>query len=135
MPGEGSEPVPFEAPSMSNQSTLVRALVVLAFCLGCVVPRAAAQSGAVRERPKWKDFGDSLERLKWDESKRAAVPTKPKKGKAQKAAEEVGEDEVVRVETSLVVCDVLVLDKQWRAVPGLTREDFLIVEDGEPQEV
>ena len=87
---------------MRNQSTLVRALSVLAIGLVCAVPRAAAQSGAVRERPQWKDFGDSLERLKWDENTRAAVPTKPKKEKGRKAGEEVGEDEVVRVETSLV---------------------------------
>ncbi|HWS85910.1 MAG TPA: VWA domain-containing protein [Pyrinomonadaceae bacterium] len=122
---------------MSKHSTLIRALLVVAVGLGCAcaVPRAAAQSGAVRERPKWKDFGESLERLKWDESKRAAVQAKAKKEEGRKAGEEVGEDEVVRVETSLVVCDVLVLDKQGRAVAGLTREDFQVAEDGEAQEV
>ena len=46
-----------------------------------------------------------------------------------------GGDEVVRVETSLVVCDVLVLDARGNAARGLTRDDFVVTEDGRPQEV
>ena len=121
---------------MRRESILTRPLVILLISLGCAFwsPTAVAQSG--RQRPKLKDFGDSLERLKWDEKRRAAVETKPPKGKAQKGGGE-GDDgvEVVRVETSLVVCDMLVLDKQGHAVQGLTREDFVVSEDGRPQEV
>ena len=118
------------------RTTRFRALLILAFCLGCAcwTLQARGQSGR-RERPKLKDFGNSIERLKWDERKRAAVETKPPKGKGSRLGEEVDEDEVIRVETSLVVCDVLVLDRQGRAVPGLTREDFLIREDDQSQEV
>ena len=121
---------------MRRESILTRPLVILLIGLGCAFssPTAAAQSG--RQRPKMKDFGDSLERLKWDEKRRAAVETKPPKGKGQRGGAEGDEDaEVVRVETSLVVCDMLVLDPQGRAVPGLTREDFVVSEDGRPQEV
>jgi VWFA-related protein len=121
---------------MRKVSALLRALVILSIGLGCAfgAPTAAAQSG--RQRPKMKDFGDSLERLKWDEKRRAAVETRPPKGKEQKGGGEGDEGvEVVRVETSLVVCDVLVLDKQGRTVSGLTREDFVVSEDGRPQEV
>lgn len=57
-------------------------------------------------------------------------------GKAAEARQRDDEDEdVVRVETNLVVADVLVLDKQGRAVKGLVREDFIVTEDGAPQQV
>jgi VWFA-related protein len=121
---------------MSKHPTPVRALVLLAVCLGCAfpAPRAAAQSAP--GRPKLKDFGKSVERLKWDEKRRAAVEKRSDKGKELRRGGEGGDEEdVVRVETSLVVCDVLVLDPQGRAVSGLTREDFLVAEDGAPQEV
>jgi VWFA-related protein len=39
------------------------------------------------------------------------------------------------VKTTLVVCDVLVTDKQGRPVEGLTRDDFIVSEDGAPQRV
>src|ERR671914_624517 len=73
-----------------------------------------AQSPA-REKPKLKNFGSSLKRLKWDAKKNAAVESKRKEEKRKDSDEE----DVIRVETSLVVCDVLVLDKQGRAVEGL----------------
>ena len=116
--------------------TYLRALFVIGVGLGCAfwTPPAKGQAAA-RERPKLKDFGNSLDRLKWDEKKRASVETKPRKGKEQKRGQEEEDVEVVRVETSLVVCDVLVLDPKGRAVAGLTREDFIVTEDGQPQEV
>lgn len=91
---------------------------------------ALAQSPAPeREKPRLKDFGSSLKRLKWDPETNTAIGTRPAKRK------NTDEDDVVRVETNLVVTDVLVLDKQWRPVQGLTRDDFMITEDGKPQEV
>src|SRR5215203_6201191 len=113
---------------MRSLSLLFAALAFLALCLGGAHPGGSVlgQSGR-RERPKLKDFGDSLERLKWDEQKRASVETKGRMKKEERGEEE---EEVVRVETSLVVCDVLVLDPQGRAVPGLGREDFVVSEDG-----
>lgn len=117
---------------MIKKPSLIRALFILLVGLGCAFGTPPAVGQGARERPKLKDFGDSLERLKWDDKRRVTVETKPRKGKEQERGEE---DEVVRVETSLVVCDLLVLDKQGHAIPGLGREDFLISEDGRPQEV
>jgi VWFA-related protein len=49
--------------------------------------------------------------------------------------EEVGEDDVVRVDTTLVGVPVTVLDREGRFVPGLKREDFQIYENGVEQQI
>jgi Mg-chelatase subunit ChlD len=51
------------------------------------------------------------------------------------AASRTGDDDVVRVETDLVVCAVLVVDKEGKIVRGLNREDFIVKEDDKLQEV
>jgi Ca-activated chloride channel homolog len=57
-------------------------------------------------------------------------------GQAQgQTAEEVGEDEVVRVNTALVTIPVSVLDRDGRFIPALRKEDFRILEDGTEQQV
>jgi VWFA-related protein len=50
-------------------------------------------------------------------------------------AEEVGEDEVVRVNAALVTVPVSVLDRDGRFISGLRQEDFRILEDGAEQRV
>lgn len=50
-------------------------------------------------------------------------------------AEEVGEDEVVRVNAALVTVPVSVLDRDGRFIGGLRKEDFRIQEDGVEQQV
>ncbi|MGH9788915.1 MAG: VWA domain-containing protein, partial [Candidatus Acidiferrales bacterium] len=42
---------------------------------------------------------------------------------------------VLRVTTRLVLVDVVVTDKDGRPVTGLTRDDFTLFEDGEPQTI
>lgn len=84
-----------------------------------------------REKPKLKDFGSSLKRLKWDQKQNATVDTKRPKGQTMGPAAE----DIVRVETSLVVSDVLVLDQHGQTVQGLTAKDFAVTEDGKRQEV
>ena len=49
--------------------------------------------------------------------------------------EEVGEGDVVRIETSLVAVPVSVLDRQGRFIPGLSREDFRVFENGVEQAI
>lgn len=53
----------------------------------------------------------------------------------QPRPEEVGEGDIVRVDTTLVGVPVTVLDRDGRFVPGLKREDFHIYEDGEEQPI
>ena len=96
-----------------------------------IYPAAApSQSPEPKER-QTKDFGSSLERLKWDEKKKQLVEVKdPKQVKAESI-----EDEVIRVETTMAVLDLLVADKRGRAITGLTKEDFIVSEDEKPQAV
>jgi len=49
--------------------------------------------------------------------------------------EEVGEGDIVRVNTNLVTVPVSVLDRQGRFIPNLKREDFSIFENGVQQSV
>ena len=64
------------------------------------------------------------------------APPPPAQGPQQQTAPvEVGEDEVVRVETTLVTIPVSVTDRQGRYVPDLAREDFRVFEDGVEQSI
>ncbi|HKR14609.1 MAG TPA: VWA domain-containing protein [Pyrinomonadaceae bacterium] len=78
-----------------------------------------------REKPKLQDFGSSLKKLKWDSQKNATIDT----------ATPTDEEDVITIETSLVVSELLVLDKQGRPVEGLKQSDFIITEEGAPQQV
>jgi VWFA-related protein len=82
-----------------------------------------------RDKPKLKDFGSSLKKLKWDPEKNQTVST----GQPNSSAS--SDDDVVRIETSLVVSDVLVTDRQGRPARNLKPTDFVITEDGVPQQI
>ncbi|HEV8367460.1 MAG TPA: VWA domain-containing protein [Pyrinomonadaceae bacterium] len=97
--------------------------VVLSFCF-LSLPQAQTQN-----KKKLKDFGSSLEKLKWDPIKKESViePSRSKTG---------DEDiDVVRVETSLVAWDVLVIDSHGNNIRGLTADDFQVSENEQPQTV
>ena len=72
--------------------------------------------------PKLREFGSSLARSPDD-------PTGPS------AESRANDDDVVRVETNLVVCAVLVIDPSGKIVQGLSKEDFIVKEDDKLQEV
>jgi VWFA-related protein len=82
-----------------------------------------------QEKPKLKHFGYSLDLLKWDEEKQAAVE------KSEGAKPQGDGEDVVRINTQLVSSDVLVLDRQGRPVRDLTKDDFVMSEDGQPQTI
>jgi VWFA-related protein len=84
-----------------------------------------------QEKPKLKDFGSSLKTIKTDPGKKTAVDLNSKSGSKSDAKD----IEIVKVETSLVSNDVLVLDSKGNFVAGLTGEDFVVTEDGQPQPV
>jgi len=108
--------------SFSQRQTL---LTISAFLIIGLFTSSFAQSPS-REKPKLKDFGASLRKLKWDAQKNETVTT-------QQATS--SDDDVIRIETSLVTSDVLVTDKQGRPVRDLKATDFVVSEDGVPQQI
>ena len=104
-------------------------LRAIAFFVICLLCRSSYPQAPVREKPKLKDFGSSLKKLKWDPQRNQAVNSH------QTSRNGSYDDDIVRIETSLVVCDVLVTDKQGRPQRNLKPIDFAISEDGVPQQV
>ena len=98
-------------------------LLYAAVASSFVAPEPQAQ-----EKRKREEFGSSLKRLKWDEREQKAVETK-------EGDERPDSNVVIRVETSLAVFEILAFDKKGRAVSGLGKDDFIVSEDGAPQEV
>ena len=78
------------------------------------------------DKPRLKDFGSSLKKLKWDPQSNSTTDTRNTSS---------DDDDVIKIETSLVVAEILVVDKQGRPVQGLKESDFLITEEGIPQQV
>jgi VWFA-related protein len=99
---------------------------------GIVEPDEAPAEAPVRSspelksnvRPRLKNFGDSIYLTSEEVEKR----------RAQQQSRTEDED-VVRVDTDMVVSDVLVIDVQGRPIQGLGAKDFIIKEDNQPQEI
>jgi len=81
-----------------------------------------------REKPRLKDFGSSLKKLKWDPQKKQTVIT-------EQGTRDSEDGDVIYVNTTLVSSDVLVTDKQGRPIRNLAASDFEVSEDGVPQQV
>jgi len=112
---------------MGNRSIFYLPLIAALALFFCAGPTGLAQE---KERPKLKDFGSSLKRIRRDDQKKAAVDQS--KSTPKSTSDDI---DVVKVETSLVTSDVLVLDARGNPVSGLTERDFVITEDGKPQSV
>lgn len=81
----------------------------------------SAQSGAVKKN-KIKNFGSSLKRKSEDNLKPRKIVRN-------------NDEDVITVETNLVVLDCLVVDQKGNIITGLKREDFIISEDNQVQEI
>ena len=110
--------------SFSQTKTPRAALVSILVILGLFI-NSFAQSQQ-REKPKLKDFGSSLKKLKWDPQKNETVIS-------QQGSRD--DEDVITIETSLVTSDVLVTDRQGRPVRDLKATDFAVSEDGVPQQI
>ena len=93
----------------------------------CLAVSGAAQKS--KDKTKLKDFGSSLKKLKWDPEQNQTTEIDNSRTRSE------GDDDVVRIDTSLVATDLLVLDRQGRPVRGLVASDFIISEDDKPQQV
>ncbi len=98
---------------MTKHLFLYNLFKVLLFCL--TFTQVFAQSNEI-QRPKLKDFGSSLSK---------------KKKKSEKKLDEAE----IRVVTDLVVNDILVLDEKGNDIKGLSKEDFIVTDNGEVQDI
>ena len=90
-------------------------------------PPAGSESNAatsIDDAPRLKEFGSSL-RLDGNKVDKLR----------QQKNRQTDEEDVVRVDTDLVVCDALVVDSKGRPISGLIKDDFIVKEDNQPQEV
>lgn len=68
-------------------------------------------------------------------SQNSAANDSNAEGAAQPTPEDVDEDDVVRVDTTLVTVPVSVVDRQGRFIPNLKKEDFSLTENGVSQSI
>jgi VWFA-related protein len=113
------------------QSLLICITAGLLLAAGSTVT-PAAWVGPDEKKPRRPKFGSSLKRLKWDPIKQVMVEKVPS-SKAEPAAQT---DEPIRLETLLVVFDLLVVTRgTQQVVTGLKKEDFTITEAGRTEQV
>ena len=103
--------------------TVTCSVVLLAFT-------SSAQSPP-KQRPKLKDFGFSLGRLKRDVPKKQPVSRKIE----TKSETELDEGDVIRIESNLVTSEISVLDDRGNLIQNLGPDELVITEDGQPQKV
>jgi len=106
---------------------VVTALLMVA--LGCSIS-ALPISAQTTENPP--PFGSSLKRTKVENER----PAKEEAGQNPAINDLPPPEEIIKVNTSLVSLDVLVTDATGsRYISGLTKDDFVITEDSQPQTV
>lgn len=89
----------------------MRRLVLITLVALSVLTSSFAQSSSP-PRKKIDDFGSSLKRQKWNAEKNSVEVV------AKDPGTELDEGDVIYVYTSLVTCDLLVLDERGNSVPG-----------------
>src|SRR6267378_971044 len=108
--------------SQSNNQVSRAHVMLLWFLIisGCLSISAAAQTQAPEKQQRPRRVADS-------ENKTS--------GNQQPSTEEVGEDDVVRVDTQLVSVPAIVTNNLGRPLSGLRQTNFIIYEDGQKQTI
>ena len=88
-----------------------------------------AQSSS-RDKSRKKEFGSSLE--KFERKGKTDSKDNNQKGKKNTVPPD---EETIRIDTDLVVSDVLVVNEKGNPVIGLNQSDFIIKEDAKPQKI
>jgi VWFA-related protein len=94
-------------------------------CFAVLLITSVMAQAFAQDKPRLRDFGSSLKK---DSRKNKDEPRNSKQNSGES-------DEVIRVRTDLVVCDVMVVNNRGDAIPGLERSDFVVREDGNPQAI
>ncbi|HMV51804.1 MAG TPA: VWA domain-containing protein [Blastocatellia bacterium] len=117
-----------------QRNTMWSLSVALGMFLVGILFSASNHAVLAQDERKREKLGSSLERLKWDKEKGEAVEKEPK-ARTRKKSATAGDEDVLRIETTMAVFDLLVADRHGRPVSGLKKEDFVVVEDGVPQQL
>lgn len=122
----------------------------LALFVGCLMLVLNAANAFAQSRTK--DFGWSLKKFennqkqnKKEKKEKNSVTSNQTNSQANSSANNqnsnvgstktASDDETIRVETNLVINDILVVDEKGTAVPNLKPEDFIVSEDGVEQKI
>ncbi|HXG66101.1 MAG TPA: VWA domain-containing protein [Blastocatellia bacterium] len=109
----------------------MRVRLVIALLISAML--AASAPFAQEKKQKREKFGSSLKRLKWDDRKQAASESRKRKEKSNAAP---ADEDTIKLETLYVALDVTVTDRATsRFITGLTKDDFILSEDGRPQQI
>jgi VWFA-related protein len=111
------------------------------FFIGSNSPLAAQKN----KKPERKKFGWSLKAAKKEAKNNSKIDSKNfSKSNEQKNKQEsmpadrnsdIDAEEAVKVDTDLILNDMLVLDNKGEAVLGLKETDFVVLEDDQPQKI
>lgn len=118
----------------SPKTRLLGCLICALFSLAAFV----AASSASRRDPQEKSPRQANQQQRPRKVGSIPTPTATPATNQQQtnsAGEEVGEGDVVRVETQLVSVPAVVTDRNGRPVAGLRTENFVVLEDGKTQHV
>jgi Ca-activated chloride channel family protein len=120
-------------------STIIKYLtaIILYFCLSASDPGFSVRAQQLDfHLSRGENFGHSLKKPKKEQKDK---PNREKQNIAATVAVKTSnnptDDDAIRVETTMVLSEILVLDQQGKHVPELKKEDFFIKEDGELQEI
>ncbi|MCI0490922.1 MAG: VWA domain-containing protein [Blastocatellia bacterium] len=107
--------------------------LLFAAIVGVLIAGAVPAQSGREKKAKREKFGQSLKRLKWDSKKGAAVEDAKRKNAPAVAP---SDGDVIKLETLFVALEVTVTDpSRSRFVTGLGKDDFVVIEDGRPQQV
>jgi len=107
---------------MKHKPAFTSPLTILV--IGVIYVASLVQCWAQTDTKKPPAFGSSLKRPK------VTTTNGPNKDAKNELSEEI-----IRVDTSLVLLDVLVTDASGKPITGLRKDDLIITEDDRPQEI
>jgi Ca-activated chloride channel family protein len=125
MPKNLATPKRMKASSFNRLALL--AAIALFPALAITSAQDASQDNRQQQRPRRVGSSSSTEKSPAATSRPASTPTP--------LGEEVDEGDVVRVDTQLVSVPAVVRDRTGRPLANLRAENFLLYEDGHPQQI
>lgn len=141
------KPVLKNSASTQRASALALALIICLFfvtsgardSLGWggaqTLPAATGTDSDATQRPRRVNAPPPRPAATAPSSQTPARPTSSPSAPKPSAGEEVGEDDVVRIDTQLVSVPAVVTDRFGKPVTGLHAENFMVLEDGRPQKI